>query len=112
MELERARRLPVFIDEEQWERAFKAAKLQVDQLYASGQIDVPSGCVSGRLHAAAIQIATAALRAAAQDDVGDIGDGELEGVTVSQVPPQVTYYPPDQSRPMSKDDTLHYDGLI
>lgn len=83
MELERARRLPVYIDEEQWERAFKAAKQQVDHLYATGLIDVPSGPVNGKLHDAAVQIATAALRAAAQDDEGDISD--VSGVHVDKV---------------------------
>jgi hypothetical protein len=83
MELERARRLPVFIDEEQWSRAFKAAKRQVDILYANGLIDVPSGPVNGKLHEAAVKIATAALRAAAQDDDGDVGD--LPGVRVEEM---------------------------
>lgn len=73
----------MFIDEEQWSRAFQAAKQQVDMLYSQGLIDVPTGKVNGTLHHAAVQIATAALRAAAQDDTGDVG--ELPGVTVSQV---------------------------
>lgn len=79
-ELQRARRLPVFIDEDQWSRAFEAAKWQVDLLYSAGLIDVPSGSVNGRLHDAAVQIATAALRAAAQGDEGDIA--EVPGIRV------------------------------
>jgi hypothetical protein len=83
-ELERVGRLPVFVDEEQWSRAFEAAKIKVDTLYTQGLIDVPTGrVVNGTLHLAAVQIATAALRAAAQDAEGDIG--ELPGVTVSRV---------------------------
>jgi hypothetical protein len=82
-ELERVGRLPVFVDEEQWSRAFEAARIQVDTLYTQGLIDVPTGRVNGTLHLAAVQIATAALRAAAQDAEGDIG--ELPGVTVSHV---------------------------
>src|SRR4051812_49138277 len=64
-ELERVGRLPVFVDEEQWSRAFEAAKIKVDTLYTQGLIDVPTGrVVNGTLHLAAVQIATAALRAA------------------------------------------------
>lgn len=81
----------MFIDEEQWSRAYEAAKRQVDILYANGLIDVPSGPVNGKLHDAAVRIATAALRAAAQEDDGDVGD--LPGVTVSQIPNHTATYP-------------------
>ena len=64
----------MFIDEEQWSRAFEAARTQVEALYTSGVIEVPHGGVNGTLHRVAVQIATAALRAAAQDDEGDIED--------------------------------------
>lgn len=64
----------MFVDEDQWARAFKAAQIQVDTLYAQGLIDVPGGSVNGTLHRVAVEIATAALRAAAQDDEGDISD--------------------------------------
>ena len=70
----------MFIDEGQWSRAFEAAQLQVETLYSQGLIEVPHGKVNGTLRAVAIKIATAALRAAAQDDEGDIGD--LPGVEV------------------------------
>jgi hypothetical protein len=89
-ELQRVRRLPVFIDEEQWERAFKAAMAQVDALYTCGKIDIPHGRVNGTLRDIAVSIATAALRAAAQDDEGDIS--EVSGVQVAQMPNGTTKY--------------------
>lgn len=73
----------MFVDEDQWARAFKAAKNEVDTLYAQGLIDVPSGRVNGTLHRAAVAIATAALRAATRDDEGDIG--ELSGVHIDEI---------------------------
>ena len=94
-ELQRVRRLPVFIDEEQWSRAFKAAMEQVDALYSSGVIDVPHGKVNGTLHHIAVKIATAALRAAAQDDDGDISD--VPGVQVAQIRNHTANYPPPPS---------------
>ena len=72
----------MFIDEEQWSRAYEAAKQQVEVLYSTGKIEIPLGGVNGTLRDVAVQIATAALRAAAQDDSGDIGD--LPGVHVSR----------------------------
>lgn len=85
-ELERVGRLPVFIDEAQWERAYRAAMDEVEALYTCGRIEVPGGKVNGTLRDVAVKIATAALRAAAQDDEGDIT--ELPGVAVAQVPPK------------------------
>lgn len=79
----------MFIDEEQWSRAYSAAKDQVEALYTSGVIEIPTGKVNGTLHRVAVQIATAALRAAAQDDEGDLGD--VPGVRIRSVdntPPQ------------------------
>jgi len=108
--LERVGRLPVFIDEGQWSRAFEAAKRQVDTLYSQGLIDVPTGRVNGSLHRAAIEIATAALRAAAQDDEGDISD--VGGVTVSQITNSTAKYPvpiclvPDEEKDLGPD-TIH-----
>ena len=64
----------MFIDEEQWERAYKAAIEQVEALYICGVIEIPHGKVNGTLRDVAVKIATAALRAAAQDDEGDIED--------------------------------------
>lgn len=75
----------MFIDEDQWSRAFEAAKTQVEALYSQGLIDVPMGhAVNGTLHRAAVAIATAALRAASAP-VGDIGDGELPEVHIDEV---------------------------
>lgn len=74
----------MFIDEEQWSRAFEAAIEQVNALYTLGKIEIPHGKVNGTLRDVAVQIATAALRAAAQDDEGDIG--EVAGVRVAQMP--------------------------
>lgn len=90
-ELERARRLPVFIDEEQWSRAFKAAMEQVDALYSAGVIEIPTGKVNDTLHRIAVQIATAALRAAAQDEEGDLS--EVPGVSVAQIANHTAKYP-------------------
>lgn len=74
----------MFIDEEQWSRAFRAAMKQVDALYSAGVIDIPAGKVNGTLHRVAVQIATAALRAAAQEDSeGDLSD--IPGVQVAQI---------------------------
>ena len=73
----------MFIDEEQWSRAFDAARAQVETLYTQGLIDVPCGRVNGTLAKVAVQIATAALRAAAQDDEGDLTD--LPGVSIDEV---------------------------
>ena len=79
----------MFIDEDQWSRAYAAAKAQVETLYAQGLIDVPTGnVVNGTLHRAAVEIATAALRAAAQDDEGDIA--EVSGVRVAHIPNDTT----------------------
>jgi hypothetical protein len=83
-ELERVGRLPVFVDEEQWSRAFDAAYHELktvvhSQLYGGD----PLGSDPNVLKALSTRIATAALRAAAQDAEGDIG--ELPGVTVSHV---------------------------
>lgn len=77
----------MFIDEEQWSRAFEAAKVQVEALYTSGVIEVPHGGVNGTLAHVAVQIATAALRAAAQDDEGDISG--VAGVSVAQIPNRI-----------------------
>jgi hypothetical protein len=91
-ELQRARRLPVFIDEEQWSRAYEAAYAQVEALYCQGKIEIPHGKVNGTLRAVAVQIATAALRAAAQDDEGDLS--EVPGVSVAQIANHTAKYPP------------------
>lgn len=91
----------MFIDEEQWSRAYTAAKRQVDILYTQGLIDVPSGhAVNGVLHHAAVAIVTAALRAAAQDDEGDITD--LPGVAAAQVRSHNAKYPPHTVRSPEK----------
>ena len=79
-ELERVGRLPVFIDEEQWSRAFDAAKREMRVLYHATDATIPS---AADLDSLATRIATAALRAAAQEDVGDVA--ELPGVTVSHI---------------------------
>lgn len=81
----------MFIDEEQWERAFKAAMEQVEALYSCGRIEVPHGKVNGTLRDVAVKIASAALRAAAQDDEGDIGD--VPGVRVAQIHNGTAKYP-------------------
>lgn len=74
----------MYIDEGQWSRAYEAAMQQVEILYSSGKIEIPHGKVNGTLRDVAVQIVTAALRAAAQDDEGDIG--EVAGVRVAQIP--------------------------
>lgn len=83
----------MFIDEEQWSRAFEAAKDQVETLYSQGLIDVPTGnVVNGTLHRAAVAIATAALRAASAPE-GDIT--ELPGVQIDEIGnPTATSSPP------------------
>lgn len=98
----------MFIDEEQWSRAFKAAMQQVEILYSTGKIEIPHGKVNGPLRDVAVQIATAALRAAAQDDEGDVGD--LPGVMVARIPNRI----PKGSSPVSDeggDDDLGRDTL-
>lgn len=79
-ELERVGRLPVFIDEEQWSRAYEAARQEVAVMVSSYTVPYLSPQQQASL---ATRIATAALRAASQADDGDIGD--LPGVTVSHV---------------------------
>ena len=76
----------MFIDEEQWSRAYSAAVAQAEALYCAGKLELPSGKVNGSLRKIAIEIATAALRAAAQDDQGDITDGDIPGVQVQTLP--------------------------
>ena len=105
----------MFIDEEQWERAYQAAMEQVEILYSCGKIEIPHGKVNGTLREIAVQIATAALRAAAQDAEGDIV--EVPGVQVAQISNgtgkfAVTLYPPDQSRSMNDEDTLKFSGPV
>jgi hypothetical protein len=79
-ELERVGRLPVFVDEEQWSRAFDAARQEVGVMVSSYAVPYLSPQQQTSL---ATRIASAALRAAAQDDGGDIE--EVPGVTVSHV---------------------------
>ena len=86
-ELERVGRLPVFVDEEQWARAFEAAKHEMRILYHSTNATIPS---TADLDSLAVRIATAALRAAAQDADEDIST--LPGVSVAQMPNQTTNY--------------------
>jgi hypothetical protein len=97
-ELQRARRLPVFIDEEQWSRAFEAAKTQVESLVARGILYFDGGVKEW--HAAAVAIATAALRAAAQDDEGDITD--LPGVAVAEIGNHTANYQSPVQRSLEK----------
>ena len=74
----------MIVDEDQWARAFNAAKSVVEVLYSQGKIDIPSGHpVNGSLHSVAVEIATAALRAAARDDEGDIS--EVSGVRIDEI---------------------------
>lgn len=95
----------MFIDEEQWSRAYDAAKNEVEALYARGLIDVPTGhVVNGTLHTAAVQIATAALRAAAQDDEGDVSS--LPGVRVAQIRNSTTTYQYSVGAPPVDEDEM------
>lgn len=80
-ELERVGRLPVFVDEDQWARAYQAAKDTVELLFSQGLIEVPGG--PAELTTVATRIATAALRAAAEDVSGDIGD--VPGVHIDEI---------------------------
>lgn len=73
----------MFVDEDQWRRAFEAAMNQVEHLYATGVIEIPHGKINGTLRDVAVQIAAAALRAAARDDEGDIRD--LTGVHIDEI---------------------------
>lgn len=70
----------MFVDEDQWARAYTAARNEVEALECSGLL-LPQTWESRTL--IATRIATAALRAAARDDEGDIS--ELPGVSVDQV---------------------------
>jgi len=72
----------VIIDETQWERAFSAAKSEVELLYSQGLIDVPTGPVNGTLHRIAVCIARRALVAASAPE-GDVS--ELPGVHIDDV---------------------------
>jgi len=81
-ELERARRLPVYVDEDQWERAVKAAESELELLYSQGMIDVPTGPVNGTLHRVAVSIARRALLAATEPE-GDVSD--LPGVRIDEI---------------------------
>lgn len=84
-ELQEGRRLPVFIDEEQWSRALEAAKSEVESLYSQGLLEVPAaGPVNGTLHRIAVSIARRALVAASAPE-SDIS--ELPGVTIDEVGP-------------------------
>lgn len=84
-ELQEGRRLPVFIDEEQWSRALEAAKSEMEALYSRGEVDIPSGMgVNGTLHRIAVSIARRALVAASAPE-SDIS--ELPGVTIDEVGP-------------------------
>lgn len=73
----------MFVDEDQWRRAFTAAKNEVELLVASGEISVPDTFGDLAKTGLAHRIAAAALRAAAQDDEGDIGD--VAGVHIDQI---------------------------
>jgi len=81
-ELQEVRRLPVFVDEDQWERAVKAAESELELLYSQGMIDVPTGPVNGTLHRVAVSIARRALVAASAPE-GDIS--ELPGVHIDEI---------------------------
>ena len=99
----------MFIDEAQWERAFRAAMEQVEALYSCGRIEIPHGKVNGTLRDVAVQIATAALRAAAQDDEGDVGD--LPGVEVAQIPNGTTnFYTQGMKVPPTPTDGDYFYG--
>jgi hypothetical protein len=80
-DLQEGRRLPVFIDEDQWRHAFAAAKDEVEALECAGLL-LPQTADSRRI--IATRIATAALRAASSAE-GDIS--ELPGVSIDEVPP-------------------------
>lgn len=73
----------MFVDEDQWRRAFEAAKNEVDLLIASGEMTVPDTWGNLAKTGLAHRIASAALRAAAQDDEGDIGD--VAGVRIDEI---------------------------
>lgn len=99
-ELERARRLPVYLDVEQWDRAFKAARYEVARLEGEGLL-LPQTKESRTL--LANRIATAALRAAAQDEEGDLS--EVPGVQVAQIANHTATYPiapPNGVRPSER----------
>lgn len=77
----------MFVDEEQWARAYAAARYEVAVLEGQGLL-LPQTAHSRSL--IATRIATAALRAAAQDSDGDVT--ELPGVTVSRIDEETIRY--------------------
>ena len=80
----------MFIDEEQWSRAFQAARYEIAVLEGQGLLLPQTGESRTLL---AHRIATAALRAAARDEEGDIGDGDVAGVRVQQISNHTASYP-------------------
>lgn len=83
----------MFIAEEQWSRAYEAAKAEVALLSSTDGLPPMPVAVANRL---AIRIATVALRAAAQDDIGDIGD--VPGVHVQHIDTSTSNYPHSHHR--------------
>lgn len=73
----------MFVDEDQWRRAFEAAKNEVELLIAGGEITVPETFGDVARTGLAHRIASAALRAAAQDEEGDISD--VAGVHIDEI---------------------------
>ena len=72
----------MYVDEDQWERAVKAAESELELLYSQGMIDVPTGPVNGTLHRVAVSIARRALLAATEPE-GDVSD--LPGVRIDEI---------------------------
>ena len=92
----------MFVDEDQWARAFKAAKTEVDLLIASGEISVPETWGDIAKTGLAHRIAAAALRAAARDDEGDIRD--LPGVHIDQIHNHTRSNPDRGASPRSDEE--------
>ena len=70
----------MFVDEDQWSRAYAAAKAEVELLSNTDGMPELTPWQRNRL---AVRIATVALRAAAQDDSGDIST--VPGVSVAEI---------------------------
>ena len=100
----------MFIDEDQWSRAYEAARYEIAVLEGQGLLLPQTGESRTLL---AHRIATAALRAAARDEEGDIG--EVSGVQVAQISNHTASYPVNRyssGRPMNDQDTLKFTGPI
>ena len=81
----------MFVDEDQWARAYQAAKAEVALIFSNGDTDNLPALTVTQQNELATRIATAALRAAAQDEEGDISD--LPGVRIVEIDGSTTSLP-------------------